>query len=431
MNWEKFFKLTVIKIILPIIFMLISFLFLGTTRIDAATLPCPEIGVWLLEPPSNYPFSVSRNTVVDLLNNPVTGISMVVLSGPKSLVDKFHQAGYKVVGVSGGGCNWDTHIIDTNAMKNDMNYLASNDVDIILIDESVIRCGMTGTIFNEAKNVAKGVNPNVMVGLDELYVEDISKLLNEGGKPDFVGQQSYHGDYGTKLTTLTLPVGTKKMMWLYYSTELSYWINKVDFLIFFNANGGWQDPWVPDSNPSLPEKDQLPFIAAFMKNNYPNCQTPIGNPIIAPNSPSENTGFTIYCPIGGEYDCIGANAIEGNSSTNCPWIGWDYSDGYKGIFNCRGMSSGTYTAECYANPNTPAHCKKTQTEITYDVISHCPDINADGKIDILDIAIVAKAFGSKLGEINWNEKADIDKNGVINILDISLVAKQFGVSCSS
>jgi parallel beta-helix repeat protein len=54
------------------------------------------------------------------------------------------------------------------------------------------------------------------------------------------------------------------------------------------------------------------------------------------------------------------------------------------------------------------------------------DINDDGKVNILDITIVAKAFGSKQGEPAYKEAADLDKNGQINIIDISMIAKDFG-----
>lgn len=39
---------------------------------------------------------------------------------------------------------------------------------------------------------------------------------------------------------------------------------------------------------------------------------------------------------------------------------------------------------------------------------------------------MARAFGSRPGDPNWNEIADIDKNGIINILDIAAVAKDYG-----
>lgn len=54
------------------------------------------------------------------------------------------------------------------------------------------------------------------------------------------------------------------------------------------------------------------------------------------------------------------------------------------------------------------------------------DLNDDGKVNIEDIAIVAKAFGSYPGHPRWNEIADVDKNSIVNIIDVASVAKEFG-----
>lgn len=55
-----------------------------------------------------------------------------------------------------------------------------------------------------------------------------------------------------------------------------------------------------------------------------------------------------------------------------------------------------------------------------------PDINHDGRVDIIDVAIAAKAFGSSLGESRWNVEADVQEDGTINIVDLSIIAKSFG-----
>jgi PKD repeat protein len=65
------------------------------------------------------------------------------------------------------------------------------------------------------------------------------------------------------------------------------------------------------------------------------------------------------------------------------------------------------------------------------------DLNKDGTVNIMDIAIVARAYGSHGPDIpnpgdppssNWNAIADMDKNGWINIIDIATVAKDYGKS---
>jgi len=60
--------------------------------------------------------------------------------------------------------------------------------------------------------------------------------------------------------------------------------------------------------------------------------------------------------------------------------------------------------------------------------SKSSDINKDGKVDIKDIAIVAKAFGSYVDSENWNSIADLDNNNKIDIRDVAKVATDYGKS---
>jgi len=54
------------------------------------------------------------------------------------------------------------------------------------------------------------------------------------------------------------------------------------------------------------------------------------------------------------------------------------------------------------------------------------DLNHDGIVNIADLFIIAKAFGSYPGHPRWNEIADIDNNGIVNINDLATAAKEFG-----
>ena len=56
------------------------------------------------------------------------------------------------------------------------------------------------------------------------------------------------------------------------------------------------------------------------------------------------------------------------------------------------------------------------------------DINTDGKVNIVDIFIVAEAFGSSTEDPRWYPEADIDGDGKVNIVDISTIARKFGKS---
>jgi thermitase len=54
------------------------------------------------------------------------------------------------------------------------------------------------------------------------------------------------------------------------------------------------------------------------------------------------------------------------------------------------------------------------------------DVNGDGIVNIWDLWIVAKAYGSKPGDAKWNPNVDFDGNGIINIFDLMTVALQYG-----
>jgi len=69
---------------------------------------------------------------------------------------------------------------------------------------------------------------------------------------------------------------------------------------------------------------------------------------------------------------------------------------------------------------------QTLATAKFDVVWLSTDIDRNGKVDILDIAIVAKAYGSFPEHPKWNPKADLDGNNIIDILDIAKVARDFG-----
>lgn len=54
------------------------------------------------------------------------------------------------------------------------------------------------------------------------------------------------------------------------------------------------------------------------------------------------------------------------------------------------------------------------------------DLNGDSVVNIIDISLVAWAFGSRMEDARWNAKVDVDSNGVIDIIDVGRVAADFG-----
>ena len=60
-----------------------------------------------------------------------------------------------------------------------------------------------------------------------------------------------------------------------------------------------------------------------------------------------------------------------------------------------------------------------------EVLPQREDLNEDGKVDILDLAMLCKAYGSYPGHPRWNPKADIIPDGMINVLDVVKIARTF------
>ena len=55
------------------------------------------------------------------------------------------------------------------------------------------------------------------------------------------------------------------------------------------------------------------------------------------------------------------------------------------------------------------------------------DANADGIVDIFDVAAAAAAFGSVEGDSNWNSQADVvAPRGLVDVHDIVAIVLHFG-----
>jgi len=76
-------------------------------------------------------------------------------------------------------------------------------------------------------------------------------------------------------------------------------------------------------------------------------------------------------------------------------------------------------------PETKTIRETIEAEEDVKDISLEGDINSDGTVNIKDLFLVAKVFGSSPGHERWNHEADVIWDGNINIKDIFFVAKNF------
>ncbi|MGQ9641397.1 MAG: dockerin type I domain-containing protein [Candidatus Bathycorpusculaceae bacterium] len=53
----------------------------------------------------------------------------------------------------------------------------------------------------------------------------------------------------------------------------------------------------------------------------------------------------------------------------------------------------------------------------------CCDVNFDGQVDVYDVIIVARSYGSTRDMPRWNPAADVNRDGVVDIHDVALVIR--------
>jgi hypothetical protein len=97
------------------------------------------------------------------------------------------------------------------------------------------------------------------------------------------------------------------------------------------------------------------------------------------------------------------------------------------LWNLTQVPKGNYTISAYAPPIVGENnVDNNQLVDGWVQKTITGDLNGDGKVNIVDVTIVARAFQARPGDPSWNPNADMDNNGVINIVDVTKVAKEFG-----
>jgi PKD repeat protein len=89
-------------------------------------------------------------------------------------------------------------------------------------------------------------------------------------------------------------------------------------------------------------------------------------------------------------------------------------------------TAGTYTVSLKvtdAEENTDIEVEENY--ISVSVVSP-GDVNRDGKVDDLDLSVVAAAFNSVSDDLNYNPNADLNEDGIVDIYDLVIVGKNFG-----
>jgi hypothetical protein len=91
------------------------------------------------------------------------------------------------------------------------------------------------------------------------------------------------------------------------------------------------------------------------------------------------------------------------------------------------LSKGVYTISTTAQP-VPGETNIADNTFIDGTITETilGDVTGDFKVDIIDIATIARAYGAYPGHQKWNPNADLDNNNKIDIIDIAKAAKNYG-----
>jgi len=160
--------------------------------------------------------------------------------------------------------------------------------------------------------------------------------------------------------------------------------------------------------------------------------------IVAPNTPPEasNLAITPSYPqttddLVGSYDYYDADG-DSESGSEIRW----YKDGLLQVAYNDTLtvpSNATSLGEEWHFTVKPSDGEdfgtlKTSPTVTIVTLPEIrEDLNADGKINIEDLAIWGAAFGSNPEHPRWNAMADINEDGNVDVIDAVLIAKKFEV----
>jgi parallel beta-helix repeat protein len=68
----------------------------------------------------------------------------------------------------------------------------------------------------------------------------------------------------------------------------------------------------------------------------------------------------------------------------------------------------------------------TRFQTVYFSVTIPGDIDGDFTVGLSDLVLLAKSYGTKPGDSNWNPNADVDNNGVVGLTDLVTLARHYG-----
>jgi PKD repeat protein len=180
------------------------------------------------------------------------------------------------------------------------------------------------------------------------------------------------------------------------------------------------------------------LVSAFLIASQLTIFSAIGDPLLAqlqpPEPPVAKFSFSPRNAWINESVLFNASSSDGNITK----YEWDFGDGNRTITTIPTINH-TYSKEGYCSVSLNVTDNNGLWNVTNNttvrdlvmrtvIVTFITDLDKNGMVDIFDISVVAKAYGSKPENPNWNDLADLNHDGIINILDIATVARDYGMT---
>jgi hypothetical protein len=174
--------------------------------------------------------------------------------------------------------------------------------------------------------------------------------------------------------------------------------------------------------------DELVLTAADDLGVNATLHSPGGSDQETFRDPSWANGFYDWC-WGLDAGIQDATSVESSTilASSPTFFSEKWSMGYPGwIHTSYDNSTSTATSSWVEADDLEDHVRVAALSITRITLPLSGDVNHDGKVDMRDIGMVARAFGVRSTDPEWDPDLDIVKDNVIDMRDIGHAASQFG-----
>lgn len=359
----------------------------------------------------------------DNLDNPTSPSLVYMIKALDEITDKYGpnfilSMAPQNTDVQGGhgnnyGQNWGCYLPIINNLRDKLTYVTPqyyNNGSDVSLDGTAYTLGTADNLVAESEMLLQGFP--VGYGSEAQFFKPL--------RPDQVlmGLPACAGAAGSGITPPEEVVKALKYLIEGKSFGGKYKMIEAKYPTFRGAMA-WSTNW----DASVGNK----FVTAT--GNYLHNLVPIDNTLqaaILTNSDVVNKGYTLTATIPSFNSATSYKLYEGDVIVDSGTL--KAGDTVKTITkNFTNKAEGTYVYKMVVSDEKG---NSLESKLTVEVIKQVvtpgkPDVNGDGKVDILDLTLVSSKYNAVYGDSRYDAKCDMNGDGKIDIFDIVKVARNY------